>query len=131
MNEPAWAQVAKLRMERDILLQKIEVLKPQAVKELREMGVSYDKICLVLEMGKITAIKKMRQLASESADAAERCGAVGKQGKLGEVPPNSAPEKPNVLVDVNLLQTEEGRKTLRECGLMPTEPKPEKKKGSD
>lgn len=61
ISEPVWAQVAKMRMERDILLQKIEVLKPQAVKELREMGVSYDKICLVLEMGKVTAIKKMKE----------------------------------------------------------------------
>ena len=43
------------------LQSEINKLKPKAVKELREIGYSYDMIISILHSGKVTAIKYEKQ----------------------------------------------------------------------
>ncbi len=53
----AFGKIILLKKEKTKIQREIDKLKPQAIKELREMGYSYDNICILLGVGKITAIK--------------------------------------------------------------------------
>ena len=57
MEQKAYIKISKLRIEIEVKKEKIKKLIPNAVKELRKEGLSYDKITKILDIGKITAIK--------------------------------------------------------------------------
>lgn len=52
-----YEQIIDLKAEKIKIDMKIKNLKPKAVKELREMGYSFDKIVNILGIAKINAIK--------------------------------------------------------------------------
>lgn len=56
----SYVRIIELNAEKIKLDKKIEKLKPKAVKELRAMGYSFDKIVRMLNIGKITAIKILK-----------------------------------------------------------------------
>lgn len=53
----AYEEIIVLQAKHLQLQDKINSLKPQAVKELKKMGYSYDKICSVLSIGKINVME--------------------------------------------------------------------------
>lgn len=53
----AWKQMIEKRGDIKKLNLEINSLKERAVKELRKMGYSHDKICGILSMGKVNSIK--------------------------------------------------------------------------
>lgn len=63
MGEKAYLVIAKLRTEIETLWRKVEQLKPQAVRELKAEGFTYDDITRILKIGKITAIKIIKNPA--------------------------------------------------------------------
>lgn len=57
-NDPAsYEQIITLNSEKMKIDIKIRDLKPKAVKELRLMGYSYDRIVRMLNIGKVNAIR--------------------------------------------------------------------------
>jgi len=55
--EKNYEQIIELKAEKIKIDMKIKNLKPTAVKELRKMGYSFDKIINILGIGKLNAIK--------------------------------------------------------------------------
>lgn len=56
-KEKVYFEIAKLRTEIEIIKRKIDRLIPLAIKQLRDEGLSYDRITRILEIGKVTALK--------------------------------------------------------------------------
>jgi len=56
-KQEAWKQVIEKKSQKLILDREIELLKKRAVKELRYLGYSHDRICSILGIGKINSIK--------------------------------------------------------------------------
>ena len=60
-EQEAWKQIIEKQSKMLILKREIDVLKKKAVKELRELGYSHDKICGILGIGKINSIKYSKE----------------------------------------------------------------------
>ena len=53
----SYVRIIELNAKKITLNHEIKNLKPKAVRELRAMGYSFDKIVTMLSIGKINAIK--------------------------------------------------------------------------
>ena len=53
----AWKQIIEKKGKIEKLNREINSLKENAVKELRKMGYSHDKICGILGIGKVNSVK--------------------------------------------------------------------------
>lgn len=56
-----WEKVVYLNGQKAILQNEINNRKQKAIKELREMGYSFDSIAGILHTGKVTAIRKSKE----------------------------------------------------------------------
>ena len=56
-KEEAWKQIIGKKSQMLILKKEIDMLKGKAVRELRDLGFSHDKICGILGIGKMNSIK--------------------------------------------------------------------------
>jgi len=65
IEKEAWKQIIEKKSQILILNREIESLKNNAVKELRKLGYSHDRICGILGIGKINSIKYAKSGGSE------------------------------------------------------------------
>lgn len=61
----AYEKIIVLQAKHLCIQDEINDLKPQAVKELKELGYSYDKICAILSMGKINVLEIVKGTKTE------------------------------------------------------------------
>ena len=60
-TDEAWQRIIVIKGKRAELQREIDALKPQAVRELRALGFSFDNIARTLMVGKVTAIRMFKE----------------------------------------------------------------------